>query len=165
MKRRYVAAVTFVVLVAALGSTAAAPGEKVLVVSDATTGETHLETPVENGTIVALEYTHSVEKTRVYEAYTIRGDRLEMTHMEFESYGWGLPSRANVTRKNGTFIYDPPGSYERLTVAPGEIAGHRLHVGDETYDLVALSDGRSVTLSIHHRSALATLLDFDSPSD
>jgi hypothetical protein len=155
MKRRYVAAVAAVVLVAALGSAAAAPDRRVLVVSDAETGETYLETTVDNGTVVALEYTHSVEKTRVYEAYTIRGDRLEMTHMEFESYGWGLPSRANVTRENGTFIYDPPGSYERLTVAPGRIADHRLHVGDETYDLVALSNGRSVTLSIHRRSAFA----------
>jgi hypothetical protein len=155
MNRRYVAAVVAVVLVAALGSAAAVPDRRVLVVSDAETGETYLETPADNGTVVALEYTHSVEKTRVYEAYTVRGDRLEMTHMEFESYGWGLPSRANVTRKNGTFIYDPPGSYERLTVAPGRIAGHRLHVGDETYDLVALSDGRSVTLSIHRRSAFA----------
>jgi hypothetical protein len=154
MKRRYVVA-AFVVLVAALGSAAAVPDRQVLVVSDVETGETYLETPVDNGTVVALEYSHSVEKTRVYEAYTVRGDHLEMTHMEFESYGWGLPSRANVTRKNGTFIYDPPGSYERLTVAPGRIAGHRLHVGDETHDLVALSNGRSVTLSIHRQSAFA----------
>jgi hypothetical protein len=155
MKRRHVVAVAFVVLVAALGSAAAAPDQRVLVISDAETGETYLETSVDDGTVVALEYTHSVEKTRVYEAYTVRGDRLEMTHMEFESYGWGLPSRANVTRKNGTFVYDPPGSYERLTVAPGRIAGHRLHVGDEAYDLVAVSNGRSVTLSIHRRSAFA----------
>lgn len=153
MKRRYVALVV-VALVVATGSLAAAPDRQVLVVSDAETGETYLERPVENGTVVALEYTHSVEKTRVYEAYTVRGDRLVMTRMEFESFGWGLPSRANVTRKNGTFIYDPPGSYERLTVAPGRIAGHRLHVGDETYDLVAVADGRSVTFTIRHRSAL-----------
>ena len=158
MKRRYVVFVAAAVLVAALGSVAAAPDRSTLVVSDAETGETYLETPVDNGTVVALEYTHSVEKTRVYEAYTVRGDRLVMTHMEFESFGWGLPSRANVTRKNGTFIYDPPGSYERLTVAPGRIAGHRLHVGDETHDLVALSDGRSVMLSIRHQSALETFL-------
>ncbi|AZH27005.1 DUF1850 domain-containing protein [Haloplanus aerogenes] len=159
MKQRYVAALVLVVLVAALGSAAAVPDRKVLVVADAETGETYLEVPVENGTVVALEYMHSVEKTRIYEAYTVRGDRLVMSHMEFESYGWGLPSRANVTRENGTFIYDPPGSYERLTVAPGRIAGHTLHVGDRTYDLVALSDTRSVTLSIQRRSALTTTLD------
>jgi len=34
---------------------------------------------------------HSVEKSRVYDEYTVRGDRLEMTRMEFESYGWGYP--------------------------------------------------------------------------
>ncbi|WP_299330994.1 DUF1850 domain-containing protein [Haloplanus sp.] len=151
--------VALAVFVAVLGSAAAVPGGAVLVVEDAETGETYLDTPVANGSTVALEYTHSVEKTRVYEAYTVRDDRLEMTRMEFESYGWGLPSGANVTRTNGTFAYDPPGSYERLTVAPGAVAGHRLHVDDRTYDLVALSDGRSVTLSVRHRSALTTLLD------
>jgi hypothetical protein len=159
MKPRYVAILVLAVLVAALGSAAAVPDEKVLVVEDAETGETYLEAPVDNGTVVALEYMHSVEKTRVYEAYTVRGDRLVMSHMEFESFGWGLPSRANVTRENGTFIYDPPGSYTRLTVAPGRIAGHQLHVGDRSYDLVALSDTRSVTLSIQRRSALPITLD------
>jgi hypothetical protein len=155
MKRRYVVALAVAVAVVALGSAAAAPDRQVLVVTDAETGEPYLKTPVDDGTVVALEYTHSVEKTRVYEAYTVRDDRLVMTRMEFESFGWGLPSHANVTRENGTFIYDPPGSYERLTVAPGRIAGHRLHVGNETYDLVAVSNGRSVTFSIHHRSAFA----------
>ena len=159
MKQRYLVAVALVVVVAALGSAAAVSDERVLVVADAETGETYLETPVENGTVVALEYTHSVEKTRVYEAYTVHDDRLVMSRMEFESFGWGLPSRAEVTRENGTFIYDPPGSYERLTVAPGRIAGHRLHVGDRTYDLVAVSDTRSVTLSIQRRSALTIILD------
>jgi hypothetical protein len=158
MQRRHVAvAVAALVVATGIGGVVAAPDQPTLVVADAETGERYLETPVDDGTVVALEYTHSVEKTRVYEAYTVRGERLEMTRMEFESFGWGLPSRANVTRKNGTFIYDPPGSYEQLTVAPGRIAGHRLHVGDETYDLVALSDGRSVTLSIRYRSAFATL--------
>jgi len=159
MKPRYVAILVLAVLAAALGSAAAVPDEKVLAVEDAETGETYLEVPVENGTVVALEYMHSVEKTRVYEAYTVRGDRLVMSHMEFESFGWGLPSRANVTRENGTFIYDPPGSYTRLTVAPGRIAGHQLHVGDRRYDLVAISNTRSVTLSIQRRSALSITLD------
>ncbi|WP_251342277.1 DUF1850 domain-containing protein [Haloplanus halophilus] len=159
MKRTHVGFVALVVLVATVGSAAAVPGGKVLVVADAETGEEYLTVPVENGSTVGLEYTHSVEKTRVYDGYTVRGDRLVNTRMEFESYGWGLPSRVNVTRKNGTFIYDPPGSYERFTVAPGRIAGHELQVDGRTYDLVALSDGESVTLSIRHRSALATVLD------
>ncbi|WP_435067804.1 DUF1850 domain-containing protein [Haloplanus sp. C73] len=158
MNRRY-AIVALLLVAVALGSVAATTEETVLVVADAETGETYLEVPVENGTTVGIEYTHSVEKTRVYDEYTVRGDRLVMTRMEFESYGWGLPSGANVTRENGTFIYDPPGSYERLTVAPGRVAGHTLSVGDRTYDLVAVSDGRSVTFSIQRRPAFDPRLE------
>lgn len=158
MNRRHVAVVLLLVAVT-LGSVAATTDETVLVVADAETGETYLTVPVENGTTVAIEYTHSVEKTRVYDEYTVRGDHLEMTRMEFESYGWGLPSGANVTRRNGTFIYDPPGSYERLTVAPGRVAGHTLSVGEQTYDLVAVSDGRSVTFSIQQRTVLNPRLE------
>lgn len=123
----------------------------VLVVADAETGERRLVRPVANGTRVALEYTHSVEQTRVYEEYAVRGDRLVETRMEFESYGWGLPSGANVTEVNGTFVYDPDGSLTRLTVAPGRIAGHELHVGDRAYDLVALGRGRSVDIHLVRR--------------
>ena len=123
----------------------------VLVVADAETGERYLTVPVPNGTEVGLEYTHSVEQSQVYDGYTVRGDRLVNTRMEFESYGWGLPSRVNVTEVNGTFVYDPPGSLERLTVAPGEIAGHTLVVGDQRFDLVALSNGRSVDLYLAER--------------
>ncbi len=134
---------------------AAVPADRVLVVADAESGETYLRAPVEDGTVVALEYTHSVEKTRVYDEYTVRGNRLEMTRMEFESYGWGLPSGANVTRENGTFVFDPPGNYSSVTVSPGATAGHRLHVGAATYDLVDLTDERSVTLRVTRRSTLA----------
>ncbi|MFC7026967.1 DUF1850 domain-containing protein [Halomicroarcula sp. GCM10025324] len=155
MRRRTVVLVVFVGLLV-LGSAAAAMPGTVLVVADTDTGETYLTAPVSNGTSVGLEYMHSVEKTRVYDGYTVRGDELEMTRMEFESYGWGLPARENVTRENGTFVFDPPGQFERITVSPGDIAGHTLHVGDETYDLVALSDGNAVDIYVTHRSPLDT---------
>lgn len=138
---------------------AATPAERSLVVEDAATGERLLTTPVSNGTPVALSYTHSVEKTRVLDAYVIRGTRLEMTRMEFRSYGWGLPAGANVSRENGSYTFDPAGSYEELFVKPGRIAGHRLHVGDRSYDLVALSDARGVRLHVTERSVLTTALD------
>jgi hypothetical protein len=147
------------VVAVAVGSATAVPGGRVLVVEDVETGETYLTAPVSDGTTVALEYTHSVEKTRVYDGYTVRGDRLEMTRMEFESYGWGLPADANVTRENGTLIYDPPGNFSRVTVSPGETAGHKLHVGAETYDLVAQTDARSVHIYVTERSALAAATD------
>jgi hypothetical protein len=150
----------FVALAVATALAAAAvPGDRVLVVEDTETGETYLTAPVEDGSTVALEYTHSVEKTRVYDGYTVRGDVLEMTRMEFESYGWGLPSRANVTEENGMFVYDPPGETERLTVAPGRVAGHRLHVDDETYDLVALTDAESVDVHVVRQTLLTDTID------
>jgi hypothetical protein len=116
-------------------------------------------TPVADGTTVALEYTHSVEQSRVYDEYTVRGDRLEMTRMEFESYGWGLPSGANVTLENGTFVAHPDRNASELTVKPGRTAGHRLHVGDRTYDLVERSDARSVRIYLADRSLIAAVTD------
>jgi|AntDeeMinimDraft_4_1070355.scaffolds.fasta_scaffold00131_19 hypothetical protein len=143
----------------AVAGVVADSADRTLVVADAETGERYLTTPVENGTTVALEYTHSVEKSRVYDEYTVRGDRLEMTRMEFESYGWGLPADANVTLENGTFVYDPDGSVSELTVKPGRIAGHRLHVGDSTYDLVNRTDARSVRIHLTDRSTIAATFD------
>jgi len=149
-----------VVLVAAVTSAAAfTPADRVLIVADAGTGEHLLAVPVENGSVVALEYTHSVEKTRVLDVYTVRGDRLVMTRMEFESYGWGLPTRAAVATENGTFAFDPAYATHELVVKPGRIAGHELHVENRTDDLVALSDARAVRLSIEHRSVLARAID------
>ncbi|MFC6837452.1 DUF1850 domain-containing protein [Halomarina ordinaria] len=142
-----------------VGGAAAVPADRALVVSDTETGERLLVTPVEENTTVALEYTHSVEKTRVLDVYEVRGDRLVTTRMEFESYGWGLPADANVTMtENDTFAYNPGGSFEELYVKPGRIAGHRLHVGDRTYDLVERSDARSVHLTVERRSALDVAL-------
>jgi hypothetical protein len=145
-----------VIAVAAALLFAANPGP-VLVVERVDGGETVLTEPVENGSTVGLEYTHSVEKSRVYDGYTVRGDRLVMTRMEFESYGWGLPAGANVTEENGTLVFDPPGVYESITVQPGAIAGHRLHVGGHTYDLYERSGGRAVRLSVQRRSPLDLL--------
>lgn len=138
---------------------AAMPAGSVLVVEDANSGERLLTTPVEEGTQVVLTYTHSVEKTPVRDIYTVHNGQLEMTRMEFQSYGWGLPARANVTRENGWFVFDPKGSYEELYVKPGRVADHRLRVGNRTYDLVALSDAQGIRLSITERSVLRTALD------
>lgn len=152
-------AVALVFLVLLVGAASAAPGGRVLVVESADTGERVFTAPVDDGTPVALEYTHSVERTRVLDAYVVRGDTLVMTRMEFESYGWGLPARANVSSDNGTFVFDPEGRYEELYVTPGDVARHKLHVGERTYDLYDAVGEQSVRLHIERRSALNTALD------
>ncbi|MDS0260154.1 DUF1850 domain-containing protein [Haloarcula sp. S1CR25-12] len=147
------------VALVALAAAPAVPTGRALVVADAETGEAYLQTPVENGTAVTLAYTHSVEKTPVRDVYVVDGDRLVAARMTFESYGWGLPSRANVTREDGRFVSDPSGAYQRITVAPGDVAGHRLRVGNRSYDLVGLTDERSVDIHITRRSAVAAAAD------
>lgn len=150
------------VVAAALGvAIGFASGGTTLVVEDIETGETYLTAPVTNGSSVALEYTHSVEKSRVYDGYRVDGETLVNTRMEFESYGWGLPARVNVTNVNGTLVYapaEPITELQRLSVSPGRIAGHTLIIDGTRHDLVALSEGRDVTIHINHRSRIDRIL-------
>jgi hypothetical protein len=138
-----------------------APIGSVLVVEDIDSGERYVAEPVNDGSTVALEYMHSVEKSRVYDEYRVEGRTLVNTRMEFESYGWGLPARVDVTNVNGTLVYDPDEpitELERLSVSPGRIAGHTLIVDERRYDLVAVTDGNDVTLHIERRSLLEMIL-------
>lgn len=155
--RRVVLGLLVVVLLTA-GVASAVPTGQTLVVERVDTGEVIVSQPVDRGDRVALVYTHSVEKTRVYDGYTVRDGHLELTRMEFESYGWGLPTDANVTEEDGVFVYDPPGTAEDLYVKPGRIAGHRLLVTDREYDLVGRADAESVRIHLRDRSALDALL-------
>ena len=135
--------------------------ESVLVVEDIETGETYLAAPVTNGSTVALEYTHSVEKTRVYDGYRVDGETLVNTRMEFESYGWGLPARVDVTTVNGTFVYDPEEPITELTelsISPGRIADHTLIVDGSRHDLVARTNARDVSIHIERRSRINRII-------
>lgn len=114
--------------------------------------ETLLTVSVEPGDSVALEYTHSVEKTPVRDVYEIREDGLVLTRTEFQSYGAGLPATADVRLENGTFVHEPPATDPGpRSVAPGEVAGHELVVGDDRFDLVALADAPTVVLTVETR--------------
>ena len=144
----------------AAGVAVAVPGESVLVVEDIETGEVYLSESVDDGSTVALEYMHSVEKSRVYDEYRVDGDRLVNTRMEFESYGWGLPARVDVENVNGTLVYapdEPIAELETLSVSPGRIAGHTLIVDGQRYDLVAATDASDVRLYINHHSLIEQL--------
>ena len=152
--------VALAALVAA-GVAAAAPTGQVLVVEDLDTGEAYVAAPVDDGSTVALEYMHSVEKSRVYDEYRVEGQTLVNTRMEFESYGWGLPSRVDVENVNGTLVYDPAGpitELETLAVSPGRIANHTLIVDDRQYDLVSETNANDVRIHIEQRTVLDIFL-------
>lgn len=155
-RRRALAAVAAAVAVAVtLASVAAAtPTGLVLVVEDADTGERYVTQEVDGGSTVALEYMHSVEKSRVYDEYRVDGRTLVNTRMEFESYGWGLPSGADVRTVDGTFVYEPAepiAELDSLLVSPGRIAGHTLLIDGRQYDLVAATNASDVRIRIERR--------------
>ena len=111
-----------------------------------------LSTPVEEGSTVVIEYTHSVEKTLVRDMYTVDDGALVMTRMEFSSFGAGLPAQADVTVENGRYVYDPPATrYEPLRITTGSIADHDLVVDGQRYDLAAMAEGTTVELRIQER--------------
>lgn len=144
-----------VVLVLALSVTAVATvptSERALVVTS-DDGKVLLTEPVTDDTTVRLEYTHSVEKTAVADVYTVDGTTLRMTHMEFDSYGAGLPSNAPVERAadGEGYVYELDETYDRLAVSPGERAGHRLVIDDTRYDLVERSGGEPVSIHVTER--------------
>lgn len=133
------------------GGADAVTGERTLVVTD-DDGTELLAVPVDGETEVVIEYTHSVEKTLVRDVYVPSDDGLVMARMEFSSFGAGLPSRADVTERDGRYVYDPPAAtYETLRLETGAIADHDLIVGDERYDVAAMSDDGSVELTVERR--------------
>lgn len=147
-------AVGLVVTAAVVGIAvgAGAVEEQALVVED-DGGEELLSVPVEENTTVTVAYTHSVEKTPVRDVYAVQDSDLVMTRMEFESFGAGLPSTADVERgDDGSFVYHPPNQRtEELVVATSPVAGHELVVDGERYNLVELADGGSVRLRVTTR--------------
>ncbi|PSQ55145.1 DUF1850 domain-containing protein [Halobacteriales archaeon SW_8_68_21] len=133
------------------GAVDAVAGEPTLVVTDEK-GTELLADPVGDETEIAIEYTHSVEKTPVRDVYVADDGALVMTRMEFSSFGAGLPSQADVTERDGRYVYDPPATrYETLHLKTGSVAGHDLVVGGERYDVAAMSDYGAVELTIERR--------------
>jgi hypothetical protein len=145
------AAVAFVCLGVVTPIATGAATQSVLVVDDEG-GDALLVTPVEEGTEITVEYTHSVEKTLVSDVYAVDDGRLLMTRMEFSSYGAGLPSSVPVTEVDGRYVYYPPERhYDPLRVTTGYVADHDLVVGEQRYELVDIADGGTVELSVETR--------------
>ncbi len=135
----------------AVGAVDTVAGDPTLVVTDEN-GTELVATPVSDGTEIVIEYTHSVEKTTVRDVYVQRDGALVMTRMEFSSFGAGLPSQADVTVRDGRYVYEPPSeSYPTLHLKTGAVADHDLIVGDERYDIAGMSGGGALELTIERR--------------
>jgi len=155
---RYLAVIVAVlVLVGATATvTSTASAQRTLVVTDVDTGDELLSVPVDDGDVVTLSYTHSVEKTTVEDIYVVDGTQLRMDRMVFHSHGAGLPSDAPIKTTEEGLVLEFDKSYDEVGVVPGWIAGHELIVDSERYDLVSLSDD-AVTLSVTERTLVDEL--------
>lgn len=153
----------FVLAVVAVGLVVQAATAPVLVVTVDHTGEEIVATPVEDDSTVTLDYMHSVEKTTVKDIYVVDGDHFRMTRMEFGSYGWGLPARAEIDgyTEDGDFLLTFENrTYQRLNVVPGRVANHTLVVDGRHYDLVEPSDGRAVTITVERGRPLVHFREY-----
>lgn len=149
--RLLAAAGLFVAAILVVGVTATSAAAPVLVVTD-DDGTELFTVPVDEGDEVAIEYTHSVEKTLVTDVYVVDDGTLLMDYMLFSSYGAGLPSEVDVEREGDRYRYEPPEQrHETLIVTTGHVAEHELIVGDERYDITAQSDGGTIHISIERR--------------
>ena len=132
--------------VAVSGATAvvsSATADSTLVVADAESDERLFEIPVDQGQEVTIAYTHSVERTPIEDVYVVDGSSLRADRSVFHSFGAGLPT-TDVERTEEGYVVRGSETHDELLVAPGEIAGHELIVGDERYALAEAADGRVV---------------------
>lgn len=131
---------------AVVGSVAVADDQ--LVVTDSS-GTEQLTIPIEEGSTVTIEYTHSVEQTLVRDSYAVDDGAFVMERMEFSSFGAGLPAQADVRVEDGRYVYEPPAQrHTTLRVTTGQIADHDLIVDGQRYDLATIADGETVELRI-----------------
>lgn len=116
---------------------AAAPGARTL-----------LRTPLGSGVEIRLEYTHSVERTKVVETYRAARGGLRLVRMEFASQGAGLPSEGYV-REGNRFVLRTDRPLASLPVLVSGIGRQRLTVGSAVFDLrAAAGEGWIVTVSV-----------------
>ena len=129
------------------------------VIVESPSGEPLIEQPATDDETVALEYTHSVERTLVTEKYEIENQAFRQSAMIFSSFGAGFPSEAAVDRTDdGRFIYEPLDvAFDELYITPGTVANHELRIGAQTYDLYEVSTGETVRLYTTERSIPITI--------
>ena len=122
------------------------PGVAVDVV-DTRTAQVLWRRIVAPGERIELRYTHSVERTPIIEEFRAERSGLRLVAMRFVSQGAGLPTEG-YTREDGWFVLRTNKRIGALPLRVSRIAGHRLRLGAEEADLVALAgDGAAIALT------------------
>lgn len=140
------------------------PAAQTIVVADLTAGRVLLCRPLPHGdrTRLALAYTHSMYGGDVIEEFVPTADarlRRLATTTENEAAAEYYAFDAPVLRDGDRFRVDvPPADYPELVVRADRIGNHRLLVGDDSLDLVAVGgDRHQIRLSVRPGGLLARL--------
>ena len=143
-----------------------APTAPVFVVEDADAERVLLCRPLGAGQAprLALVYTHSMYGGDVVEEFVPTVDRRlrrEVATTANAAAAEYYASDGGVRRDGDRFLIEAPlADYPELVVRVGRTGGHRLVVGDETVDLVALAgDRRPVRLVLRSVGPVARLTD------
>lgn len=91
-----------------------------------------------------IKYIHSVERTPVWEMYTIEEGEIVLEETVFQSYGAGLPATSPYDFdivEDGFRLYNIDQKMTNLVYRTGAVrANHELTVGGETYLFVEFSE-------------------------
>ncbi|MGH2532844.1 MAG: DUF1850 domain-containing protein [Thermomicrobiales bacterium] len=129
-----------------------APGAIGVTVTDLTDGRVIVCQPMPGGGRMTLVYTHSMYGGEVWEVFVPRDDgrlvRVEMTTANAaaaEYYAYDSP----VVREGNRYRVDlPPADYDEVVIRVDQVGRHRLLIGGETIDLLAVAgDGHRVELA------------------
>jgi len=117
---------------------------EVIKASDARSGE-YLGSwwPMEDNSFT-IKYIHSVERTPVWEMYTIEEGEIVLKETIFQSYGAGLPATSPYDFdivEDGFRLYNIDQKMTNLVYRTGAVrANHELMVGERTYPFVEFSE-------------------------
>ena len=94
-----------------------------------------------------ISYTHSVNKGRVHDFYTVLEDKsLELYMTEFVSYGAGIPEPYETegaefySMKNGYVITNLHRNLPQLVMAVGVLAQHSVSIGKEALEGMSFNE-------------------------
>ncbi len=115
-----------------------------------------LRTPLRGAVEVRLDYIHSVERTPVVETYRADPRGLRLVRMEFAAQGAGLPS-VGFVREGSRFVLRTDRPLAELAVRVSAVGRQRLRVGGAAFDLLAVTEGGTVTVAVRSAPRLPLL--------
>jgi len=122
---------------------------RVLVVEEATTNKVIYQHRIEQEVDFAIKYTHSVEKTPVWDYFQTSGKEILLTSTRYKSYGAGLPflNKNKYTVANDQFVIEDINTkLQHIPLRVSDYAKHKLLIEENIYKLYQLTSNQNLLL-------------------